>query len=224
MFNILVTEDDKELLELFCSVLSDNGYNAIAASNGEEALTILESRYIDLIISDVMMPDMDGYELIRQLREAKYTLPILIITAKGSIADKKQGFSAGTDDYMVKPVDINEMLWRIEALLRRSQAVKDRLLKIGETVFDCDTLTVSTPQGDQELTHKEFFLLFKLVSSVGKIFTRRQLFDEIWGFNSDTDMHTLDVHINRIRERLKQNRDVEIVTVRGLGYKAVKKA
>ncbi len=223
MFNILVAEDDNELLELFCSVLSDNGYNAIPASNGEEALSVLESQYIDLIISDVMMPKIDGYELTRQLREANYSLPILLITAKGSITDKQQGFSAGTDDYMVKPVDINEMIWRIEALLRRSQAVKDRVLTISGTVFDCDTLTISENGVLQELPQKEFFLLFKLVSSIGKIFTRRQLFDEIWGFNSDTDMHTLDVHINRLRERLKNNNDVEIVTVRGLGYKAVKK-
>ncbi len=223
MFNILVVEDDQELLELFCSVLSDNGYNPIPASDSEKSLKLLESNYVDLIISDVMMPGVDGFELVKQIRESKYTTPILLVTAKGSIKDKEKGFKAGTDDYMVKPIDINEMLWRIEALLRRSQAVKDRVLTIGQTTFDCNTLTVSNENTTYELPQKEFFLIFKLVSSIGKIFTRVQLFNEIWGISTDTDMHTLDVHINRLREKLKNNNDIEIVTIRGLGYKAVKK-
>lgn len=221
MFKILVAEDDAELRELFCTVLNENGYQALGAGNGTEALDILEREYIDLLVTDVMMPHMDGYELIRQLREANYSLPILVITAKSAISDKKKGFHAGTDDYMVKPVDVNEMLWRIAALLRRSQAVNARRLQIGQTYFDCDSLTVTRQKDVQLLPQKEFFLLCKLVSSAGKVFTKRQLFDEIWGLDSETDPHTLEVHISRLRERFKENPDFEIATIRGLGYKAI---
>lgn len=221
MFNILVVEDDLELRELFCTVLSDNGYNAIAAGNGEEALAIMDYQYIDLLVSDIMMPKMDGYTLTKELRDANFNLPILMLTAKGSITDKQEGFRVGTDDYMVKPVDVNELLWRIAALLRRSQAVSNRQLQIGATELDCDSLTVRWDDVVIELPQKEFFLLYKLASSIGKIFTRRQLFDEIWGIESETDLHTLDVHISRLRDKFKNNPDFEILTVRGLGYKVV---
>lgn len=224
MFNILVVEDDKELRELFCTVLTENDYNALSAADGEEALDILDRCHVDLIITDIMMPVMDGYELTHALREAKYTLPILMITAKESMTDKRRGFRAGTDDYMVKPVDVNEMLWRVEALLRRSQMISERKTRLGDTVLDCDSLTVSAGGNETILPQKEFFLLYKLVSSPNRIFTRRQILDEIWGMDSDTDPHTLDVHISRLRERLKGNPDLEIVTVRGLGYKVVKKS
>lgn len=223
MFNILVVEDDKELRDLFCTVLADNGYTPIPAVDGLNAFDVLDNTYIDLIISDVMMPNMDGFAMIKALREAKYTMPILIITAKESIADKRTGFWAGTDDYMVKPIDINEMLWRIEALLRRSQAVKDRAFQLGTTKLNCDTLTVSNEESGIELPQKEFYLLYKLVSSIGRIFTRRQLLDEIWGYDSEADPHTLEVHISRLREKFKDNPDFEIATIRGLGYKAVKR-
>lgn len=223
MFHILIVEDDKELRELFCAVLSDNGYTATPAANGAEALEILDKSFIDLIISDIMMPEMDGLELTRELREANYTLPILMITAKDSPMDKRAGFHAGTDDYMVKPIDVNEMIWRVEALLRRSQIVSQRKAKIGNTEFDCDTLTVCSNGIVTELPQKEFFLLFKLITSPNRIFTRRQIMDEIWGIESEADTHTLDVHISRIRERFKNNSDFEIITVRGLGYKVVKK-
>lgn len=223
MFHILVAEDDKDLRELFCTVLSDRGYKAIPAEDGEEALKILDHQYIDLIISDIMMPKTDGYELTKQLRDAGYTLPILMITAKGSLADKKEGFRAGTDDYMVKPVDVHEMIWRVEALLRRSQIAKDRKFQLGDTLFDCDTLSVSHGGNTVVLPQKEFFLLYKLITSTGKIFTKRQLFEEIWGLDSETDQHTLEVHISRLREKFRNHPDFEIVTVRGLGYKAVKK-
>lgn len=223
MFNILVVEDDKELRDLFCTVLTDNGYTAFTAVDGLNAFDVLDSNYIDLIISDVMMPSMDGFEMTKALRAAKYTMPILMITVKESLADKHAGFSAGTDDYMVKPVDVNEMIWRVEALLRRSQAVKDRMLVIGGTELNCDTLTVSYGGNATELPQKEFFLLYKLVSSVGRIFTRRQIFDEIWGLESEADPHTLEVHISRLREKFKDNPDFEIATIRGLGYKAVDK-
>ena len=186
MFHILVAEDDKDLRDLFCTVLSDRGYEAIPAEDGEDALEILDHQYIDLIISDIMMPKIDGYELIRQLRDAGYTLPILIITAKGALSDKKEGFLAGTDDYMVKPIDVHEMIWRVEALLRRSQIAKDRKFQLGGTLFDCDTLSVSHGENTVILPQKEFFLIYRLITSAGKIFTKRQLFEEIWGLDSET--------------------------------------
>lgn len=223
MFHILVVEDDTELRNLFCAVLNDNGYTTFSATDGENAFDILENTYIDLIISDIMMPKMDGIELTKALREVHYEMPILMITAKESAADKREGFRAGTDDYMVKPIDVNEMIWRVEALLRRSQIVNQRRAKIGNTEFNCDTLSVNYNGDSIELPQKEFSLLFKLAASPNRIFTRVQIMDEIWGVNSDADSHTLDVHISRLRDRLKDNPDFEIVTVRGLGYKVVKR-
>ena len=223
MFSVLIVEDDKELSELYCTVLSDNGYKVYTAQNGEIALKIIHESYIDLMICDVMMPKMDGYELTKQLRKSGYILPILMITAKGQLMDKKQGFMVGTDDYMVKPVNVNEMLWRIEALLRRSQLVNLRILQIGDTSLDCDALSLSFKDKYFSLPQKEFFLLYKLASSIGRIFTRVQIIDEIWGLDFEGDGHTLDVHIARLREKLRDNDDLEIVTVRGLGYKVVNK-
>lgn len=223
MFNILVVEDDKELRELFCTVLSDSGYNTMSAANGKEALDILDHHHIDIMISDIMMPIMDGYELTKALRDSDYTLPILMITAKDEMADKRDGFRAGTDDYMIKPIDVNEMIWRVEALLRRSQIINERKLQLGNTLFDCDSLTVTFNGEGTILPQKEFFLLYKLVSSPNRIFTRRQILDEIWGLDSEVDPHTLEVHISRLRDRFKLNPNFEIVTVRGLGYKAVEK-
>lgn len=221
MFHILVVEDDSELRELFCTVLTDNGYTAVPANDGITAFDILDNTYIDLIISDIMMPRMDGFEMTRALREAGYTTPVLVITAKESASDKREGFRVGTDDYMVKPIDVNEMLWRTEALLRRSQRISQRKARLGETEFDCDTLTVRSHGKEVPLPPKEFYLLYKLITSPNRIFTRMQLMDDIWGPDSETDPHTLEVHISRLRERFKENEDFELVTVRGLGYKAV---
>lgn len=221
MFQILVVEDDKELRDLFCTVLMDNGYKAIPAADGTEAFDIFDHACIDLVISDIMMPHMDGFELTGLLRESGYTMPVLMITAKESAADKREGFRLGTDDYMVKPIDVNEMIWRVEALLRRSQLVNQRKSRFGSTEFDCDTLTISEDGKTTELPQKEFYLLYKLITAPNRIFTRRQIMDDVWGPDSETDPHTLDVHISRLRERFKQNPDFEIVTVRGLGYKAV---
>ncbi|WP_418461779.1 response regulator transcription factor [Frisingicoccus sp.] len=223
MFNILVVEDDKELRDLFCAVLTDNGYNAFSATDGENAFDILDGAYIDLVISDIMMPKMDGIEMTKALREAGYEMPVLMITAKDGAADKRDGFRAGTDDYMVKPIDVNEMVWRVEALLRRSQVVSQRRAKIGGTELNCDALSVSYNGQTVELPQREFFLLFKLVASPNRIFTRIQIMDEVWGVGSGADSHTLDVHISRLRDRFKDNPDFEIVTVRGLGYKVVKR-
>ncbi|MGM9606095.1 MAG: response regulator transcription factor [Oscillospiraceae bacterium] len=222
MVRILVVEDDKGTRRLMEDVLSDSGYEPISARDGLEALEILEHRHVDLIILDVMMPHMDGYTLTRQLREADYTLPILMVTAKSSQADKKQGLRLGVDDYMTKPVDEEEMLLRIAALLRRSKIAAERRLTVGETELVADSLSVARNGQTVELPQKEFQLLYKLLSYNNKIFTRRQLMDEIWDLDSKSDEHTVNVHINRLRERFRDNPDFEIVTVRGLGYKAVK--
>ena len=223
MFHIMVAEDDTELRDLFCAVLTERGYQTLPAADGMEALDILEHSYVDLIISDIMMPKLDGFTLTEQLRNANYDMPILIITALDGLEDKRRGFRAGTDDYMVKPIDVNEMVWRVEALLRRSQIYSERRITIGSTVLDCDSLTVSFGGTDTSLPQKEFLLLFRLLSSMNRIFTRRQLMDELWGLDSEADPHTLEVHISRLRERFRDNPDFEIVTVRGLGYKAVKR-
>lgn len=223
MFHIMVVEDDTELRDLFCAVLTERGYQTLPAADGMEALDILEHSYVDLIISDIMMPKLDGFTLTEQLRNANYDMPILIITALDGLEDKRRGFRAGTDDYMVKPIDVNEMVWRVEALLRRSQIYSERRITIGSTVLDCDSLTVSFGGTDTSLPQKEFLLLFRLLSSMNRIFTRRQLMDELWGLDSEADPHTLEVHISRLHERFRDNPDFEIVTVRGLGYKAVKR-
>lgn len=223
MFQILVVEDDRELRDLFCTVLTDNGYTAIPAADGMAAFDLLEHTYIDLVISDIMMPRMDGFELIRLLRDMGYSMPVLMITAKESAADKREGFRLGTDDYMVKPINVNEMVWRVEALLRRSQLVNQRRSRFGSTEFNCDALTITEDGKALVLPQKEFYLLYKLITSPNRIFTRRQIMDDVWGPDSETDPHTLDVHISRLRERFKHNKDFEIVTVRGLGYKVVSK-
>ena len=223
MFQLLVVEDNRELREMFCMVLTENGYTTLQAGDGEEALNVIAEHYVDLMITDVMMPGMDGFELSRDLRNAGYTFPILMITAKGEQTDKRDGFLAGTDDYMVKPVDVNEMLWRVSALLRRVQSINERTLHLGDTTLQCDSLTVCDAQGSVLLPQKEFFLLLKLLASPGRIFTRKQIMDEIWGVDAEADPHTLEVHISRLRDRFRDNKDFEIVTVRGLGYKAVQK-
>ena len=223
MFQIAVVEDDQELRELFCAVLAENGYRALPAADGLEAFDVLEKNAVDLVVSDVMMPRMDGFEMTQALRRAGYTLPVLLVTAKESAADKREGFRAGTDDYMVKPIDVNEMVWRVEALLRRSQLVSQRRARLGQTELDCDALSVRAGGGTVELPQKEFYLLYKLAASPGRIFTRRQLMDDIWGPDSEAGPHTLDVHISRLRERFRENADFEIVTVRGLGYKVVER-
>lgn len=223
MFNIMVVEDDTDLRKMMESVLRHNGYRPLLAEDGEEALAILESEQADLIISDVMMPNMDGFELTELLRQSNYNMPILLVTVKDSYADKQRGFLAGVDDYMVKPIDINEMILRVRALLRRAQIANEHRLLVGDTLLDFDALLVRSPAGEMTLPQKEFYLLFKLLSYPGKIFTRQQLLDEIWGMDSTTDERTVDVHINRLRDRFKESHDFEIVTVRGLGYKAVQK-
>lgn len=221
MFQILVVEDDKNARRLMEAVLERYGYEPIPAADGVEALEILDRKHIDLILLDVMMPRMDGFEFTNTLRQGGCTLPILMVTARETLADKKRGFIIGADDYMVKPVDEEEMILRIAALLRRSQIAGERKLTVGKTVFLYDSLTVKTPDTVHELPQKEFMLLFKLLSYPNKIFTRRQLMDEIWDLDSESEERTVDVHISRVRDRFRDNEDFRIVTVRGLGYKAV---
>ena len=222
MLKILIVEDDRELRQLFAHVLIKNGYRADGVSNGREALDAMEKDYYDLIISDIMMPVMDGYELVRTLREAGNTTPVLMITAKDAFDDMKMGFLSGTDDYMVKPVNVNEMVLRVGALLRRAQMINERRQVIGDTMLECDSLTVTTKTESMILPQKEFMLLYKMVSFPGRIFTRQQLMDEIWGYDSESDPHTVDVHIGRLRDRFRNNPDFRIVTMRGVGYKVVK--
>lgn len=223
MLKILIAEDDKELLLLFSRILTKNGYAVKAVSNGQEALDVLEQEYVDLIISDIMMPVMDGYELVSSLREAGYTTPVLTITAKDAFDDMRRGFLSGSDDYMVKPVNVNEMVLRVGALLRRAQMISERRQTIGSTVLEFDLMTVASGGESMVLPQKEFLLLYKMASFPGRIFTRQQIMDDIWGIDTETDPHTVDVHIGRLRERFRTSPDFEIVTMRGVGYKVVKK-
>ena len=222
MFHILVVEDDKNTRLLLKAVLEAENYTVSTAENGEEALLVMEHSHIDLVVLDVMMPKMDGYTFTKTLRAADNNLPILMVSAKQLPADKKQGFLVGTDDYMTKPIDEEEMLLRIRALLRRAKIASDRRILIGDVVLDYDTLTVSRGAEVQELPRKEFLLLYKLLSYPGKIFTRIQLMDEIWGADSETGWETVTVHIGRLRKRFEHWDEFDIVSVRGLGYKAVK--
>ena len=220
MFHILIAEDDHSLRTLMRAYLEQEGYKVYLAADGREALTILENTHIDLAICDLMMPFLDGFQLTEQLRQANFTLPILVVTAREVLEDKKRAFALGTDDYMVKPVDMNEMIWRVGALLRRAQIVNEHKLTIGNVVLDYDALTVTSEKETLELPRKEFYLLYKLLSYPKKIFTRQQLMDEIWGMDAKTDERTVDVHIKRLREKLGDLEEFKIITVRGLGYKA----
>ena len=222
MFQILVAEDDKNTRRLMEAVLKEHGYHPILACDGLEALKLLDTHHVDLVILDIMMPGMDGYEFTRQLRATDYTLPILMVTAKQLPEDKRKGFIVGTDDYMTKPVDEEEMILRIRALLRRAQIVNERRITIADVCLDYDSLTVSRGDESQTLHRKEFYLLYKLLSYPGKIFTRIQLMDEIWGMESQSDDNTINVHINRLRKRFEDYPEFTIETIRGLGYKAVK--
>lgn len=223
MFKILIAEEDRELCQLFQYVLAKNGYAVKGVENGKEALAAMDTDYYDLIISDIMMPVMDGYELVRTLRESGNMMPVLMITAKDAFDDMRLGFISGSDDYMVKPVNVNEMVLRVSALLRRAQMINDRRQVIGQTTMEYDSLTVTCEGNRTVLPQKEFMLLYKMAAFPGKIFTRQQLMDEIWGYDSDSDPHTVDVHIGRLRDRFRDNPDFKIVTMRGVGFKVVKR-
>ena len=223
MFNILIVEDDKNTRRLMTAVLSANGYTTLTAGNGLDAFKTMETNHVDLIVLDVMMPEMDGYTFAKELRSAGSDIPILMVSAKVLPADRIEGFRSGTDDYMTKPVDEEEMLLRIQALLRRARISSEHVLNIGNVILNYDSFSVT--QGDsapQILPQKEFLLLYKLLSYPGKIFTRIQLMDEFWGPDSESDEATVTVHINRLRKRFDGCSAFTIETVRGLGYRAVK--
>ena len=223
MTHILVVEDDREICQLYMRVLTKNGYQVTGVSNGQEALNAIDKTYFDLIISDIMMPVMNGYELVQALRECGCNTPVMMITAKDAFDDKRQGFLSGTDDYMVKPIDVDEMVLRVGALLRRSRIINDRSLTLSSTKMELDSFSVITGTEVQTLPQKEFMLLYKLASYPGKIFTRIQLMDEIWGADNDSGWETVTVHVGRLRKRFADWPEFELESVRGLGYKAVKK-
>lgn len=223
MFHILVVDDDKNTRRYLKAVLESENYTVSLAENGIQALKTMESEHIDMILLDIMMPEMDGYEFTNTIREGNSELPILMVTAKQLPEDKHKGFLVGTDDYITKPIDETEMLLRIKALLRRAKIASERKIIIGDVILDYDSMTVSRNEEKQELPQKEFLLLYKLLSYPGKIFTRIQLMDEIWGYESETGWETVTVHIGRLRKRFENWDEFEIISVRGLGYKAVKK-
>ena len=223
MPNILVAEDDIALNKLITTVLQKNGHHVFSTFNGSHALNELEKVHIDIIVADVMMPVMDGYELVEAVRAVNKHIPVMLVTARGSFNDKSRGFNLGVDDYMVKPIDINELILRINALLRRSKIANEKKLVIGSTVLDGDAYSVTEGDVSVTLPQKEFLLLFKLLSYPDKVFTRFEIMDEIWGFDSESDEKTINVHISKLRSRYDNNPDFSIETVRGIGYKAVLK-
>lgn len=224
MFKILVAEDDASTNRLFCAILRRAGYEPIPAVDGEDALRKLDEYKVDLLLCDVMMPRLDGFALTRIIRDSGSLLPVLMVTARVLPEDKRQGFLVGTDDYITKPVDKEEMLLRIKALLRRARIVDERRITVGEVVLDYDSRTVRRGHDVQTLPPKEFELLYKLLAYPDRTFTRLQLLDEIWGLDSESDERTVNVHINRLRNRFYDWPEFEIQTVRGLGYRAVRKA
>lgn len=220
MFSVLVVEDDETLNKMICAKLKQEQFEVHKAFDGEQALEIMDQFHIDMIICDIMMPKMDGYELTDVIRKANYTLPILMVTAKNQIEDMEMGFHVGTDDYLIKPFNMKEMMLRVHALLKRSQIMNEHQMTVGSTILDYDALTVKRHEETQDLPPKEFYLLYKLLSSPNQIFTRLELMDEIWGMDSEADERTVDSHIKKLRRKFEACSDFEIVTVRGLGYKA----
>ena len=221
MVNVLVVEDNIDLRQLIALRLGRVGYHVFQAGNGVEALEVLDHNSIHIMVVDIMMPDMDGYQFTKAVRDTGITTPIIIVTARESLEDKRTGFQAGADDYMVKPIDIDELILRIEALLRRANISDERVLNIKDCVISEESLTVTYGGQTLELRQKEFRLLYMLLSYPGKIFTRHALMDEIWGYDNESDPRTVDVHIKRLRENVAHIPYFEIQTVRGLGYKAV---
>jgi len=223
MPNIMVVEDDRALNKLIYTVLEKAGHVVFPAYDGANALDILDENHIDMIVTDVMMPHMDGFELVQAIRSVNKNMPVLMVTARASYNDKLCGFNAGVDDYMVKPIDINELILRVNAILRRSKIANENKISVGNTILDSEAYTVSTPEETVTLPQKEFLLLFKLLSYPDRVFTRYEIMDEIWGFDTESDEKTINVHISKLRSRYENNPDFAIETVRGIGYKAVLK-
>ena len=222
MFNVLIAEDEKNIRKLIAIKLKNAGYNVILASDGEEALSLAYENHVDIIIADVMMPNMSGYELVKSLRDDGNKTPVIMCTAKGNISDKAEGYALGVDDYMVKPIDFDELLMRIKAVLRRSETVSERKLTVGSTVLDYDTLTVTNGEVTESFTKKEFGILYKLLSYPEKSFSKSQLFEEFWSFDSDTEEDAVKVYVNKIRNKIEAFTEIDIQTIRGIGYRGVR--
>lgn len=222
MFKILVVEDEFYIRDLICKNLQNGGYNTICAINGKEALEIFTNNHIDLVVTDIMMPHLDGITLSKRIRQINEDMPIIMLTALDTFRDKEKGFNSGADDYMVKPVDMQELLLRVKALLRRYRVVSESKFEHKAVKIDYLEQSISINGVGVMLTTKEFQLLYKLIASPNRIFTREQLMNEIWGFDSESYERTVDTHVKRLREKINSE-DFEIVTVRGLGYKAVLK-
>lgn len=220
MFSALVVEDDQKLNSLYCSFLNKQGFSTVSAHNVSEAMQAFETNTVDIVLCDIMMPGVDGVMLVDSIRKLKPELPIMMLTALGDFKSKQRAFSAGSDDYMVKPVDLNELALRMSALLRRSHSISKRKIVIGDAVLDSDSFTVVEGTNSVALPPKEFLVLFKLCSSPERIFTRRDIMDDIWGIQAESGERTVDVHIKRLRERFENSRSFRIDTVRGIGYKA----
>ena len=220
MTTILIVEDDENLRLLITATLEDT-YNVVTASNGSDGLSAIEKHKIDLIIADIMMPKMNGYDFVRELRDSGYAIPVIMATAKQELTDKKDGFAVGADDYMVKPIVFDELKWRIEALLRRAKIAADKKIVIGKFSMNATTFEVLNGGEPIELAGKEFQLLYKLLSYPNRLFSKDKLMEDIWGYDSDSDDSTIRTHFNRLRNKLEDVKDFEIVNIRGIGYKAV---
>lgn len=221
MINILVVEDDVKLNQIVCTYLNDSGYKAKGCLNPREAYDLMYSNLYDMIISDIMMPEIDGFEFAETVRQLNKTIPILFMTAKDDIVSKQKGFKLGIDDYMVKPINMDELIMRVGALLRRANIMEDRKLAVGNLSMDADAVTAAVDGEDIPLTLREFNILYKLLSYPKKTFTRAQLMDEFWGVESETSLRAVDVYVTKLRDKLSACDGFQIVTVRGLGYKAV---
>lgn len=223
MFNVLIVEDDKNIRKLMEIKLKAEGYNTTTACDGLDALDKVGKSHYDILIVDAMMPNMNGYEFLTEIKNLGINTPSIMVTAKGDIEDKSKGFTVGVDDYMVKPIDFKELSFRIKAVLRRAKIVSERKIQIGDTLLDYDTLTVSNSQNSITLTKKEFGILYKLMSFPEQSFSKRKLFEEFWDFDSETEEDTLKVHINKIRNKISVFKNIDIETVRGIGYRGVKR-
>lgn len=222
MYNVLVVEDEVNILKLMNIRLTKSGFNVFTAENGESALAVIKKEEIDLVVADVMMPVMDGFELIENIRAEGRSMPVIIVTAKESLDDKKTGFNLGADDYMVKPIDHEELVLRINALLKRADIRRDKKLVVGSCTLDYESLSVFNENETVQFSKKEFLILYKLLSYPERIFTKNQLMDEFWGHESDTYSDTVKVHINRIRNKIANFKEIDVITVRGLGYRGIK--
>lgn len=223
MYNVLVVEDDANILKLMSIRLKKSGFNVLQAENAKEALDVIHSGDADIMVADVMMPGMDGFRLVEKIREEGNRMPVILATAKESLDDKREGFNCGADDYMVKPIEHEELVLRINALIKRADFRREKKLTVGSVTLDYEKLSVYNDKGEEaQLSKKEFLILFRLISYPEKIFTKSQLMDEFWGYESDTYSDTVKVHINRIRNKIAKFPEIDVVTVRGLGYRGIK--